>query len=141
MATETWLRTLLIEAHRAIEESASSAVEKLAAGRVHMSYPPNAGLSPSEAGALTSLKLNPDQISGLRKIMADVASYPLFQVFCLIDGVTDPVQHSGKWPALRLEAAGAKARAESSMLHDEFFGTYWDWRKIRPETGWKLDSL
>jgi len=30
--------------------------------------------------------------------------------------------------------------SNNEMLHDNFLSTYWDWKEIRPNMGWTLDT-
>ena len=138
---EEQLEAILIECHKAIEESASIAASKLVnQSCTHdLIYPPNAGLSESELRALESLKNTPELESALRKIIANAAAIPLFSLFSCIDGVADPSTYGKDWFGLRLSQPVDDESDE--MLHDSFFEMYWRWQKIRNGTGWKLDNL
>lgn len=139
MMTEQEKEALFIEVHRYIEDAATSTAAALRAGRVGILYPPNGGLTDAEQAALESLKVTPDLESALRKVIADAASSPLFHLFCLLDGVGTPHQHGEEWVGLALSRM-TEDEEPSNFLHDEFNDTYWTWRAVRPDPGWKLDT-
>jgi hypothetical protein len=130
---------LFIEIHRAIEDAATRTAAALRAGTMDLSYPPNAGLSAAERAALESLSVTPDLETALRKVIADASSVPLFRLFTLLDGVGDPEGYGDLWLGLVLSRPG-EDEEPGEMLHDEFFESYWEWRKRRPDPGWKLDA-
>ena len=139
MLTQQDKIALFIEIHRAIEDAAGRTAAALRAGAVDLAYPPNAGLSLAEQLALQSLTVSHDLESALRKVLADAASSPMFQLFALLDGVGAPEEYDDEWLGLVLsKPRGDEEQGE--MLHDEFFGTYWDWRERRPDPGWRLDT-
>lgn len=115
------LDALFREVHRAIRESAQSAVDQLKAKSPKLSYPPNVELTAAERDALAALNLSPAMCSALTKVIADAAAYPLFDLFCLIDGVGDPADARG-WQGVHL---GEGMREPEPMLHDEFYESYW----------------
>lgn len=129
---------LFIEIHRAIEDAASRTAAALRTGGVDLSYPPNAGFSPAEQSALESLNVTPDLESAFIKIIADAASSSLFRLFCLLDGVGDPEGYDGVWLGLSLSQP-SEDEEQGDMLHDDLFESYWKWRVVRPDPGWKLD--
>lgn len=132
---------LLVEAHRVIEEVATSVAANLRAGRAEAaSYPPNGGLTDTEREALSRLKLEGDSESALRKIVADAAAAVLFQIFCVVDGVADPESFRQGWPGLRIRQAD-ESDAYDPFWHDDFLESYWVWRRARPNPGWRLDLL
>lgn len=122
-------RILLLEMHRAIEESATAVARHLMEFKSEISYPPNGGLLPDELAAIESLPRSPTLESALRKLIAEAAAYPVFHILSLADGVIDP---------LELDESGIQ-RSNCEMLHDEFYESYWAWRKRRPDPGWRLD--
>ena len=138
MLTQRDKESLFIEVHRAIEAAATRTAAALRTGALELTYPPNAGLSPAEQAALESLHITPDSESALRKVVADAASAPLFQLFALLDGVGDPGGYDDVWLGLVLSKPGEDEEG-GEMLHDEFFDSYWWWRERRPDPGWKLD--
>ncbi|HYG83059.1 MAG TPA: hypothetical protein VD861_21865 [Pyrinomonadaceae bacterium] len=139
MMTEQEKEALLIEVHRYIEDAATRTAAALRAGSVGILYPPNGGLTDAEQAALASLTVTPDLESALRKVIADAASIPLFHFFCLLDGVGTPQEYDGGWIGLALSRPN-EDEDQGDFLHDEFNDTYWTWRKVRPDPGWKLDT-
>ena len=123
-------KALFIEIHRAIEEAASSVIKDLEGSgqELKVTYPPGyAPLTPEEKVAIQNLKLSPEARSGLKKIILDAASYPLFQLFALMDGVADP--ETGSFDVWR--GISFCPKEETLMLHDELYGSFWDYEKIR----------
>jgi hypothetical protein len=109
------------ELHGAIRETAEVTVRQLRDKTPELNYPPNATLTADERAALAALASSPAACSGLTKLIANAASYPLFHLFSLIDGVTDPANAPG-WRGLHL-AEGT--REPEPMLHDELYESYW----------------
>ena len=122
---------LFHEMHRTIEEAATGALTRLMQGIPELTYPPNNGFLADELEALESLPRSPALERALRKIVANAAAYPLFHLMCLADGVADP-------PALGDMVDGDAV--DDDMLHDQFYETYWAWRRRRPDPGWLLDT-
>jgi hypothetical protein len=144
MLPEEMRDALLIEIHRSVEESATqTAGDLVGSGKITLSYPPNNGLTAEEAAALKALPAIPQLESAFRKVIADAAFYPMFNLMSLIDGVADPVGFDGDWAGVRLKpmAEGEDEDDESSMLHDDIYESYWTWREQRPNPGWRLDTL
>ncbi|HYF39826.1 MAG TPA: hypothetical protein VD930_09070 [Gemmatimonadales bacterium] len=140
MISEQEKAALFTEVHRAIEEAAASAAAAVRSQEVQLSYPPNAGFSPAEQRALASFPAAPEAESALRKIIADAASVPLFRLFCLFDAVGAPEDYEDVWLGLSLNTPDDDDEEPDTMLHDEFFDSYWKWRERRPDPGWKLDT-
>jgi hypothetical protein len=115
------LDAMFREVHRAIREAAEVTVRQLRDKTPELNYPPNATLSAAEREALAALTLSPAACSALTKLIADAANYPLFHLFSLIDGVTDPADAPG-WRGLHL---GVGMREPEPMLHDELYESYW----------------
>ncbi len=116
---------LFIEVHRAIEESAES-VAQLETD--DLSYPPGADLTSDEVDALSALELSEPAKSGLRKLVADACSYPLFHLFSLLDGATDPeTELDEMWmgATIELNADDDDDDDDTPMLHDEFYESFW----------------
>ena len=137
--TEKQRTALLTDLHREIESVATRAVRVMAGTREtpDLAYPPNGGLTPVESAALASIPGNPALESALRKMVADAAAGAVFHLFCLIDGVADPINYEGTWMPLPV---GKGKDADGGMLHDQFVDSYWHWRKQRPDPGWLLDN-
>lgn len=115
------LDTLFREMHRAIRETADVTVRQLRDKTPQLNYPPNAMLSTDEREALAALTLSPAACSALTKLITDAASYPLFHLFSLIDGVTDPVDAPSNWHDVHL---GEGMREPDPMLHEELYESY-----------------
>lgn len=130
MLSPSQKRTLFMELHRAIEESARVTVQSLSsAAGPNISYPPDGKLSVDETAALGKLVGTPDLDSGLRKLIADAAFYPIFHLLCLFDGVADPVQPSEDWRGISI--SGGREPSNDIMLHDMLYETYWEWDESR----------
>ncbi len=85
-------KALFIEIHQAIENATSTVINDLegSGDSLEVTYPPGyAPLTPEEKIAIQNLKLSEEALSGLKKLILDAASYPLFHLFALMDGVTD----------------------------------------------------
>jgi hypothetical protein len=123
---------LFNELHRSIEQSATVTVEQLMAGSPDLSYPPNHGLTAEEEAALATIDKTPAMASALRKLIADSAAAPIFELLCLVEGVTDA--------EIPEDVQEADERVKELMLHDGFNESYWAWRRRRPDPGWKLDT-
>jgi hypothetical protein len=134
---------LLIEAHRIIEGEAAERASRLVAGEPEkLVYPPNGGLLPEEFSALQALKGGVALESALRKVLADCAASTLFHVLSQIDAVASPEATAGDWSVIELRPVDEDAPDPSyGMLHDALYETYWNWRDLRRDTGWKLDNL
>jgi hypothetical protein len=132
------LRSVLLhEVHRSIEAAAHDAARELKTHSVDLAYPPNAGLTSGEQEALNLLTFDPMTESGVRKVIANAAMRPIFHLFALFDGVADP-EGVDDWLGVVLRSA-RESDDNDSMLHDEFFDSYWEWRDVRPDPGWRLD--
>jgi hypothetical protein len=129
------LTALMTEVHKEIEEAAVKASAALGPeGHPDVVYPPNAGLTQEEREALAAVEANPALVSGVRKLVATAASSPLFALFTMLDGVADPAGID-EWPVWELTPS-----EDGEELHDRFYDTYWAWRELRPDPGWRLDT-
>lgn len=133
----------MVHLHQTIEQQAEYLTDNLINGRSErfISYPPDGGLIASEIEALQILKGNEGMRSALRKIMAANAATVLFDLFNIIDGTGDPDPAIGKWSEVAIIDRPEDYYEDHDMLHDEFFSTYEDWKKIRPGKEWKPDNL
>jgi hypothetical protein len=116
------LDALFREVHRAIRETADVTVRQLRDKTPELNYPPNAAFTADEREALAELTLSPAACSALTKLIADAASYPLFHLFSLIDGVVDPADAPAGWDGVHL---GEGMNEPDPMLHDELYESYW----------------
>jgi len=123
---------LFHEMHRSVEETAAVVTDCLMKGSPDLTYPPNNGFSADEADALRSIPKTDAMARALRKLIADAASYPMFHLLCLADGVVDP-------PDLDDIEEGDHSAVQIA-LHDGFHESYWAWRRRRPDPGWRLDN-
>jgi hypothetical protein len=143
MLTEAQRRALLLQMHRSIEEVAARVASELRSGVASLSYPPNCGLTRDETRAIAELRSIAGLESALRKIVASAASFPLYHFICILDGIGDPADYDGEWLGARIDPVplDSDGSEENEPLRYEFFDSYWDWRKMRPEPGWRLDDL
>ena len=131
----------MLTIHKLIEEYADHLATQINDGKPidHVTYPPNSGFNQNEIEALTILQSNEHLKSAIRKVVADNIAGVVFDIFNIIDGTSDPETYIGKWTELRLVDKTKDYQPYKDMLHDKFFETYWDWRKMRPNNQWKLD--
>jgi hypothetical protein len=133
--------SLLLTLHKQIEEYADVIANTIFHGRpVYMTYPPNAGLTIAEEEALQLLKGNEQMMTALRKVLASNTSDVFFSFFNVIDGTASPDVEVGSWSEVML-VDKAEDFPGDEFLHDEFYGTYWDWKERRGNKGWSLDVL
>ena len=133
-------RTFLVAANQSVEEYATAYADDLLRGQsIEPTYPPNGGFTSAEAEALKLLQGNKVLHSAVRKLLADCAAGVVFDLFNHIDGTTDPKQ--GEWTGVMLVDKPRDDEEYREFLHDDFFGTYWNWREIRPDKTWCLDTL
>lgn len=128
---------LLLALHQSIEEQATSSANDLFQGRTNgLDYPPNGGFTAAEQEALKLLQGHSLLQAALRKALANCAAGVVFDLLNLLDGTSDPER--GNWDGVSLID---KTEGVDNFLHDEFFSTYWDWRKKRKNKNWRLDIL
>ncbi len=134
--------SLLVSIHQLIEESANHTVNDIDNNKTDnlIDYPPNGGLTDAEKLELSKLSGNPILKSALRKVLASNTSDAFFGFLNILDGTSDPTVEYGEWGEVMLVDFDEENEMDS-MLHDDFFGTYWDWKEKRPNPGWKLDLL
>ena len=125
-----------------IEENAEYIADELDKGNNtdFLTYPPNGGLTEKESLSLEKLKSDPNLKSALRKILADNSAGVLFELLNVIDGTADPDEKLGKWTEISFVDKTEDLAENADMLHDALYSKYWDWRKIRPNKDWKLDT-
>jgi hypothetical protein len=135
------IRLMMMEMHQAIEKTANDTAECLAGDKpLNLRYPPNAGLSPDEAIALEGLPKNDALKRALHKVVAHAAVHPLYWLFCMVDGIGDPEGWEGTWLGCRFEPILQCTGENREPLHMRLYDSYWDWRKVRPDTGPRLDA-
>ena len=133
-------RTFLVAANQSVEIHATAYADDLLRGQnIELNYPPNGGFTAQETQALKLLEGNEALHSALRKVLADCAAGVVFDLFNHIDGTTDPNQ--GEWAGVMLVDKPGDDEEHREFLHDDFFDAYWDWREIRPDKTWCLDTL
>lgn len=114
------LNSLMLEIHNSINRYSNELSEDV-------TYPPGSGLTEAEKEELKKISNNPVLKSALQKINADTAGAVVFDIFCLIDGVTDP---EGEWTGIKLEDMDEDEEQESEqMLHDMFYQTHENWQE------------
>jgi len=134
---------LLLDLNQDIEEYAEATVKNIIEDKdFDLTYPPNSGLTESEKAELTKLHNNEQLKNALRKIIADNTAGVIFNMLNLLDGTGSPKLHYDNWTGVKLidEDLGADREVFGDTLHDCFYETYWEWRKLRPEKTWKLDT-
>ncbi|WP_103072341.1 hypothetical protein [Aquimarina sediminis] len=136
------IKTFLLSANQKIEENADFISDKLYKGDEmdFITYPPNCGFTEEENRSLEKLKNDPNLKSALRKILADNSAGVLFDLFNIIDGTSEPDESFGKWTEICFVDKTDELAEDLDFFHDELYDKYWDWRKIRPKKGWKLDN-
>jgi hypothetical protein len=133
---------LLLSLHKLIEEYADTQAKSIFQGeKSSVSYPPNGGLSEAEEQALKQLQGNELLMTALRKLFASNSAGVFFSFFSVIDGVAEPDVDDGNWSEVLLIDKPEDFEDDVQFLHDEFLSTYWDWRDIRDDKGWTLDTL
>ena len=135
---------LLLDLNQDIEEYAEATVKNIIEDKNFdfLTYPPNNGLTDSEKAELAKLD-NSEQIkNALRKILADNTAGVIFNMLNLLDGTGSPKLHYDNWTGVKLidEDLDADKEVFADTLHDSFYETYWEWKKLRGEKNWKLDT-
>lgn len=96
-------------------------------GVTDITYPPGTELTEAEKEELKKLTNNSVLKSALQKLTADAAASVVFDIFCLIDGVTDP---DDEWTGIKLEDIDeSEELASDEMLHDKFYDSYREWKE------------
>jgi hypothetical protein len=109
------IKALFYEIHKAIAEYSINVVYTY--DGVDISYPSGVQLTSDEILALKSLVLSPDAKSGLKKLISDACSYPVFHLFSLMDGVADPDSNEIEdWYGLDFSE---KEVGSDTTLHDD----------------------
>src|SRR5262245_10324896 len=129
MLSDEARQALLIEIHKSIDTVAQQAASTVGkdGSTPDLAYPPGAQLSEPELDALRMVNVTPSTRSALQKVIADACSAAFFRMFSVMDGVGDPDTWSGRhWPGISL---APKPEHDEPMLHDDFFESYWLYRK------------
>ena len=136
------IHTFLLSANQKIEENAEFVSDRLDQGGEmdFVTYPPNCGFTEEENLSLEKLKNDPHLKSALRKILADNSAGVLFDLFNIIDGTSEPDEKFGKWTEICFVDKTDELAEDLDFLHDELGSVYWDWKELRPDKGWKLDT-
>lgn len=134
----------LLDINRIIEEYADGAVKHIIRDRNFdfLIYPPNNGFSDAEKKELLKLENNEDLKNALRKVIADSSAGVVFDMLNHLDGTSTPQLNADQWTGLKLvdEEDDPDADAFDGQLHDSFFDAYWEWRDLRENKDWKLDT-
>ena len=135
---------LLLDLNQDIEEYAEATVKNIIEDKNFdfLTYPPNNGLTDLEKAELNKLDNNEHLKNGLRKVIADNSAGIIFNMLNLLDGTGSPKLHYDNWTGVKLidEEQNADTETFNDTLHDSFFETYWEWKKLRGDKGWKLDT-
>ena len=136
---------LFIDTHQNIEGYADSVVTKIFDEKKFdfLSYPPNCGFTELEKRELMKIEANEHLKNALRKILADNSASIVFRILNVIDGTGDPESKYEQWSGVKLidDEANENSGPVDDFLHDKFYETFWDWKEIRPNKSWKLDTL
>jgi|SRR4030095_14927477 len=141
--SEENLRTLLLTLHQVIEQNAEKTADRFSVADVDdlLVYPTNGGFSKEEEQAVMQHQGDNNLVTALRKILADNSAKVVFDFLQLLDGVARPDEELGNWSGVILTDMEEDTLEENEMLHDRFFESYRDWKKLRPEKGWALDVI
>jgi hypothetical protein len=135
----------LLEINQDIEEYSEATVKNIIEDKhfEFLTYPPNHGLTDLEKVELAKLPNNENLKNALRKIIADNTAGVIFNMLNLLDGTGSPKPKYDEWKGVKLvdEEANINEDPFTDTLHDSFFETYWDWKKLRGEKPWKLDTF
>ena len=135
---------LLLDLNQDIEEYAEATVKNIIEDKNFdfLTYPPNNGLTDLEMQELNKLDNNEHLKNALRKIIADNSAGIIFNMLNLFDGTGSPKQMYNEWTGVKLidEEPNENEPEFQDTLHDSFFETYWEWKKIRGDKNWKLDT-
>ena len=137
-------KTLLLDTHQDIEEYADTLVTNILEKKDFnfLTYPPNCGLTEFEIEELKKLDNNEHLRNALRKVIADNSAGVVFNMLNLLDGTSIPKNDNNDWTGLKVidEEPNENSEPVDDWLHDKFYETYWDWKKIRGDIKWKLDT-
>lgn len=137
-------KTLLLDTHQDIEEYADTLLTNILDKKDFnfLTYPPNCGLTELEIEELKKLDNNEHLKNALRKVVADNSAGIVFSMLNLFDGTGFPKNDNDDWTGLKVidEEPNDNSEPVDDWLHDKFYETYWDWKKIRSEKKWKLDT-
>ncbi len=134
---------LLLELNGSVEEAAERTAKSVMDGTIllawpkGLTYPPNCGFTPDEEAAVGAIRDIPAVEAALRKILASAAFIPLYYFVAVIDGIGDP--RSGRWSGVSL--LDLDDEDEETPLRYGLYDYYWKWREVRPDKGWRLDTL
>ena len=135
---------LLLDLNQDVEEYAEAAVKDIIEDKnfYKLMYPPNNGFTQEEQMELDKLDNNEHLKNALRKIIADSSAGIIFNMLNLLDGTGGPKIRYNDWTGVMLidEEPDKNAEPFYDTLHDCFFETYWEWRKLRGDKKWKLDT-
>jgi len=135
---------LLLDLNQDIEEYADVTVSNIFDDKNFdfFVYPPNNGLTSDEKAELAKLDNNEHLKNAIRKILADNTAGVIFNMLNLLDGTGSPKLHYDKWTGVKLvdEEIDNDIESFDDTLHDCFFETYWEWKKLRGHKKWKLDT-
>ena len=135
---------LLLDLNQDIEEYAEATVKNIIEDKNFdfLTYPPNNGLTDLEKQELNKLDNNENLKNALRKVIADNSAGIIFNMLNLFDGTGSPKYMYNEWTGIKLidEEPNENESEFQDTLHDSFFETYWEWKKIRGVKNWKLDT-
>jgi hypothetical protein len=143
--SSTNAKALLFDLNQDIEEYAADTVRRIIELEKfdELTFPPNGGLTSAERVELSRLDKNENLKNALRKILADNTAGVISNMLNLFDGTGSPKHYYEAWTGVKLvdEEPGIESNPFEDTLHDGLYETYWEWRKVRENSSWKLDLL
>jgi len=128
-------RALLFDINQDIEEYAEETVKSIIEEKSfdNLNYPPNCGLTDLEKIEPSKLDNNEHLKNALRKVIANNTAGVIFNLLNLLDGTGSPKQYYDDWTGVKLidEEPNEDEVPFNDTLHDSFYETYWEWRKVR----------
>jgi hypothetical protein len=124
------LNKLMVHLHESIRQTADAAIKAIKSDKTGMTlcYPPGVELNDYERNVLSQIRSIEGFEEVLRKIIVDSSSYPLFDLFSIIDGVSDVSNVNYEFLVI-VESSLEERNDRDEFLHDYFHETYCDWKE------------
>ncbi|MCB2362400.1 hypothetical protein [Clostridium estertheticum] len=122
-------KILLRYMHKEINETTQSVVKSILNGNIEeqITYPPDTRLTDEEIESMRQVKNISSIESALIKIILDACANPIFSLFSVIDGVTDP--DDCNWKGVSILDRVDSDKDVEEFLHDSFYDSYWDFKE------------
>jgi hypothetical protein len=121
MVDEKIRNAIYIEIHKSVKRAALSTIDFNK--DIKVLCPPDSELLKEEKEALARLTLSTEELLGLKKLIVSACITPIFDFFCLLDGVADPEKGEfDPWLGLTISQ---KPEEDEPMFHDELYKSYW----------------